>query len=64
MFPDALKAVIVQKEMNYAVEMILIFQVGFIKSNQKKIIKISSVRLEFWYDGYLPFAVSGKLIAK
>lgn len=50
--------------MYHAVKMVLILQMGFIKSNQQKIIKITGFLLKLWNDGDLQFSLAGKLIAK
>ena len=48
--------------MFYAVEVILVFQMRFVKSNQQQIIKVSSMRIKFWYNEYFPFAITGELV--
>jgi len=64
MFPDTLRTIIVEKEGNHAVKVILILQMGFIKSNQQKIVKVAGFLLKLWNNRDLQFSSTGELIAE
>ena len=50
--------------MHHAVKVILILQMGFVKSDQQEIIKIAGLFLKFGNDGDLQLPFAGKLISE
>lgn len=50
--------------MYHAVEVILVLQVGFVKTDQQKIIKVSGPFLELRNDGNLQLSFAGELVTK
>ena len=50
--------------MNHAVKVILILQMGLVKTDQQKIIKVSRLFLELGNDGNFELSFAMKLVAK
>lgn len=50
--------------MYHAVEVILVLQMGFVKTDQQKIIEVSGTFLELRNDGNFELSFAGKLVAK
>ena len=49
--------------MNHPVQMVLIGQVGLVKTNEQQVVKVTGLLLEFRNDRDIPPPASGKLIA-
>lgn len=61
--PDPFKAIVVSEELHHAVKMILVFQMGLVKSSQQKIVKVSWFFLELWYDGNFQLSFAREPVA-
>lgn len=50
--------------MHHAVKVILILQMGFVESDEQKIVKVTRFFLKLWNYGNLQFSFAGKLVVE
>jgi len=50
---------IIEKEVHYTAQMILIFQMGFVRPDEQQIVKIAGHFLKLWNDGICSFPLLG-----